>query len=274
VNIFFKESPQVVQPPVDAVLWRYMNLDRFLTLLQKRALYFCRTDLFDDSFEGALPDKTADLMDHVRDVHARRDVAGNLAPLLSARRKYRRFFYANCWHANPYESMAMWRLYVPDGAGIALKTTVGALLGCIPNPPEGRLHSGLVSYVDYRTGLLDALGPVDTYFWKRSEYSHESEFRILYQHFPIGVFPEQALRVAEAAAEIGGSFSVPPSMMNWDLDTKRGFLLSVQISAESSTVVLPPGTTDVVARAVDMAIYASGLGLPVQRSAMDSNPRF
>ena len=36
-------------------LWRYMNLSKFVWMLQKKALYFCRCDLLGDPYEGYYP---------------------------------------------------------------------------------------------------------------------------------------------------------------------------------------------------------------------------
>jgi hypothetical protein len=33
-------------------VWRYMSLPRFIWMLQRRALYFARSDLMGDPFEG------------------------------------------------------------------------------------------------------------------------------------------------------------------------------------------------------------------------------
>ena len=38
----------------DLTLWRYMDLAKFLSLLDESSLYFTRIDHFNDSYEGAL----------------------------------------------------------------------------------------------------------------------------------------------------------------------------------------------------------------------------
>lgn len=47
----------------DVPIWRYMSLSRFVWLLQKKALYFARSDLLGDPFEGYYTKPMAQLED-------------------------------------------------------------------------------------------------------------------------------------------------------------------------------------------------------------------
>ena len=46
-----------IMPNPELVIWRYMEIWKFKKLLKKKALFFCRTDRFSDSFEGSIPKK-------------------------------------------------------------------------------------------------------------------------------------------------------------------------------------------------------------------------
>src|SRR6266478_973539 len=48
-----------LEPAEDAVIWRYMNMDKFRDLMANEELYFRRADLFkkDDPHEGLPPDE-------------------------------------------------------------------------------------------------------------------------------------------------------------------------------------------------------------------------
>ncbi len=52
----YEEHPVFLSPADDQVIWRYMDLPKFVTLVEGRALYFSRADLLGDSHEGALPE--------------------------------------------------------------------------------------------------------------------------------------------------------------------------------------------------------------------------
>ena len=50
----FAEHPDLNPPQDNAVLWRYMDFTKFVSLLDRRALYFSRADKLGDPFEGSL----------------------------------------------------------------------------------------------------------------------------------------------------------------------------------------------------------------------------
>jgi hypothetical protein len=47
---------RIRQPPDDsAVVWRYMNLHKFVWMISKKQLWFTPISLFEDEFEGRVP---------------------------------------------------------------------------------------------------------------------------------------------------------------------------------------------------------------------------
>ena len=52
----YKEHPSFDSPPDNAVLWRYIDFTKFVSLLDRKALFFVRADKLGDPFEGTLPD--------------------------------------------------------------------------------------------------------------------------------------------------------------------------------------------------------------------------
>lgn len=180
---------------VDAssILWRYMDVAKFLHLLETRSLFFSRADRFEDAFEGASgiasresewddfylnffleavrnpPPGHGPPSDEVAEQNARR----LLASFRENADRSRRSTFVSCWHANTGESEALWRLYCPPGsAGIAIQTTAESLLGALD--PSVQIKLGHVQYVDFRTSFA---GLHDRIFWKRKSLSHEAEVR-------------------------------------------------------------------------------------------------
>jgi hypothetical protein len=52
----YETNPSFTTPSDGNVkIWRYIDIVKFLSLLEKRALYFSRVDLLGDPFEGSLP---------------------------------------------------------------------------------------------------------------------------------------------------------------------------------------------------------------------------
>ncbi len=49
----YKHHNSFRTPPDDTVIWRYMDFPKLLCILEYKTLYFSRSDLFEDTHEGA-----------------------------------------------------------------------------------------------------------------------------------------------------------------------------------------------------------------------------
>lgn len=175
-------------------LWRYMDLAKFIALIDSRSLHFARADLLGDSFEGATgnmaerarwdafyldsfrqavrtaPGRESPLSDEEVDAQANRLLKGFSQSAITERRQ----LYVSCWHASPGESEALWRIYCPPPtAGVAIETTADRLLRSVG---RASVRLGKVRYLDFRT---EYAGVHDRIFCKRKSLSHESEVRLV-----------------------------------------------------------------------------------------------
>lgn len=164
-------------PPGNAKIWRYMDFAKFISMLDKEALFFSGADKLGDPFEGSFPKAN---------INKRRGVwttqiSGNAPPSLS---EYYRLFVQrtaiNCWHLNDYESDAMWKLYLKSGEGIAIQSSIGRLIASLKKYAQSKIYVYRVEYVDYETFKIpeDSLSP---YFYKRISFKHENELRAVIQ---------------------------------------------------------------------------------------------
>ncbi len=187
------EADKRVDP--NTKLWRYMDLAKFLNLLETESLFFARADKLGDPFEGAsgISDREQEwdafYLNYFRD--AVRNPPNGAAPtedaveenarrLLSQIRSGaeldRKSTFVSCWHANTGESEALWRLYCPLGStGVAIETTAKRLIEALEN--DGSLKLGRVQYIDFRQSFA---GFHDRIFWKRSSLAHEAEVRAVF----------------------------------------------------------------------------------------------
>jgi len=87
-------------------LWRYIELDKLISLLETSELFFCRADYFrlEDPFEGTFPKVEYEYLVAQQD----QDFPRNLFNLTS------RETFLNCWHLNENENLAMWKLYARE----------------------------------------------------------------------------------------------------------------------------------------------------------------
>ncbi len=90
---------------------------------------------------------------------------------------FRNNVHISCWHANDYESAAMWKLYKGDryNRTIAISISMCNLRNALPKP----IHIGEVEYVNYETVYPSKIRA----FKKHISYEHENEIRAV-------IFPE------------------------------------------------------------------------------------
>lgn len=182
-------------PKPSAKLWRYMDLAKFLSLLDENSLYFTRIDHFNDPYEGALGVSTNE--DAWIQMEMRRrapfvNLKGfkeNENALEKEFDEYRRKIenwrltnYISCWHQSESESEAMWQLYSRDTQqGIAIQTTFERLYQSLP--VTANCEFGMVNYIDYSEYNNGTSGKYfhmfDAPWYKRLSFAHEKEFRVI-----------------------------------------------------------------------------------------------
>jgi hypothetical protein len=162
------ESTILGCPPDTTRLWRYMTLSRFLFLVKEGKLYFSKLAEFtDDPYEGTLP------KGQTGEIDENQKLGYGLAPSLAA---------VSCWHENDYESVAMWKLYVPGPEGVAIQTTVAKLKQLDEQSP---FAIGRVKYLDYEkesqpnSPAYPLPAPYGIVLQKRRSYEHEREVRVV-----------------------------------------------------------------------------------------------
>lgn len=174
----YKEYNMCIKPHPDLTTWRYMSFEKFELMLKNRSVFFCRADKFPDPFEGTIPKVEAEY---------RFKTFGDTKSINSISNLHRKFkgqLLVNCWHINNTENDAMWRLYLKDNEGIAIKTTVKNLLDSFSNTKED-IYCSEVRYIDYEKDIW--LPPFNHYnlfspiLHKRDVFRQEKEIRLIHQ---------------------------------------------------------------------------------------------
>jgi hypothetical protein len=174
-----------VLPDRDATIWRYMEFWKLVSLLEEQALFFPRSDLFDDRFEGSYP-KGAAIESDLEQMVATAAIDQKLPKKLIReraqgaigwRKQIRESVLISCWHVNESESAAMWKLYVQSNKGIAVKSTVRRLLGSIRCPED--VYVGAVQYRNYDKDQFPSMNIFHPFMSKRKSFEHERELRAL-----------------------------------------------------------------------------------------------
>ena len=175
----YKTHKDFTTPNRMTIIWRYMSLSKFLSLINNEELYFARHDKFFDAQEGILSDPDKSFFD-------------SKVPGISSRMKCENFgcTYINCWIMSDTEQYLMWTAYSSIDEGIAIKTTVGNLIDSLDPNDKRSIYISDVNYIDYKSqytfdktgGFANLLAP---FFCKGKYFEQEKELRLIYNNYEI-----------------------------------------------------------------------------------------
>ncbi len=186
------EEKLILEKPKNekATIWRYMDFTKFVDLIDKKALFFARTDKLGDPFEGSCPAKSV----KTRTTIFGSKYVGDFFKLL------REFTIVNCWHLSMYESAAMWKLYLKSDEGIAIKSSYRRLRDSFKDS-EFDINIGKVQYIDYDKEEIP-INLLSPFFHKRKSFRHESELHACIQKRPKRGFSERSKRPFENGVHV------------------------------------------------------------------------
>jgi hypothetical protein len=163
--------PDLDLPPEESVIWRFMDFPKFVAMVHKGGIHFCRADELGDPFEGSYTPEslqafTCFVGDDKEKAEEWREIIKHL----------RLNTYISCWHVSPGESAALWRLY---GNAVAIRSTSQRLRAFLGG---SEIEVGLVRYIDYENDHPSIRHSIEPFFYKRSAFKHEQELRAAYQY--------------------------------------------------------------------------------------------
>jgi len=160
---------------IDTPIYRIFPIGRFIQVLTKKELTLVKPKKWDDPFENAL--LSSDFL------------VGNEKATIAAKDSV----YGQCWTLHR-ETDAMWRIYSQSKDGVRLRTTPRKLLTALKtHVDEFADLTCFVGKVEYKTKpeLLEIFGQINvvstdgtgiaqSLLYKRREFSHEREVRLIY----------------------------------------------------------------------------------------------
>lgn len=178
-------------------IWRYIDLAKFIDLLQTQSVYFTRADFLRqfDKQEGvsvtrlskqinkSLADKVLPFPETIGiPLEAYLEMEEQTEKIHEER--LLKETYINCWHMADFENFAMWKIY-SDTFGVAIESTYEALSDSFMDDDwsfyneSKKIYIGKVIYIDRNTFIM----PKDNIFWpymhKIREFSYENELRCI-----------------------------------------------------------------------------------------------
>jgi hypothetical protein len=194
-------------------VWRYINLAKFLDLLQTSELHFTRLDRLEDPYESS-----------VLTAAFRRGVEAIQTP------------YVNCWFQGKHQSAAMWAIYGRE-SGVAIKSSRAWLNSAFTFPGSLEAKAGKEVYsigygpVQYQdehhiAELLETITEEprtwpNFVFVKRISFSHEKETRLVISlRCTVNDSPPH-LRVKVNLERLINRIYVAPNSPEWIADVVR-----------------------------------------------------
>jgi hypothetical protein len=184
----FKPSDNLVLPPPETKIWRYMDLTKLLSILVKRSLFFNNITTFDDKYEGFVPVMTPDDLKRAWQERNPKSPISEIEYekahsdhefIRDFRKTFRDLLFANCWHINEEQSAAMWKLYLSTSEGVAVQSTVQRLSDSL-NKTTKDIYIGKVNYVKFDSLERGSISGMQSAFLKRLSFEHERELRAVY----------------------------------------------------------------------------------------------
>lgn len=244
-----QEHPVFAAPPdVNAPVLRYVDFAKFVSLLDRRALFLSRADRLGDRFEGSVTARNLQLRPQVYGPEYK-DI---LPQIIAGRRQALMYTFVNCWTLAPDESVAMWRLYVGDSPGVAVESTFSRLGSSLRG--DQAVHVGLVKYVDWSTHWISEENMFEPFVHKRMGFAYEREVRLA------------TLKVSTRADD--------PSQADFGAPGPPGIYVPVDLDELVVAIRLPPESASWLVDLTRSVMDRYGLDRPVRQSDLDGEPLY
>ncbi len=239
-------------------IWRYIDFTKFVSLLDKKALYFTRIDKLSDPFEGTTSRENIRLRPRIYEeiIEKFKDFPSKISIF---NEKTRKFYLVNCWHKNNYESAAMWSLYLKSDEGIAIQSTIKRLRDSIIPAENRSIDIGKVKYIDYDNDWLPEGNAFYSVLHKRKSFSHENEVRAIYLEFAT-----KPKKDNEEAYEI-------------DIDRKifsHGTYIEVNLDVLIEAIYISPTAKDWFKELIESVVKKYNFNFKINKSNLLNDPVF
>lgn len=142
----YLNNPNIKLPDdPDTIVWKYLDLSKFLDLLLSKKLFMSRSDKFEDQYEGTFSEPTYEEI---------KKLAVDNPEFLNYYKTHREKVAISSWHINEYESFAMWQIFTKNNEGLAIQSTIGRLQKAVKPESNFDQYIGEVNYIDYKKNIF------------------------------------------------------------------------------------------------------------------------
>jgi hypothetical protein len=219
----------------DTIVWKYLDLSKFLDLLLSQKLFMSRSDKFEDQYEGTFSEPTFEEI---------KKLSINNPEFLDYYKTHREKVAISSWHINEYESFAMWQIFTQNSEGLAIQSTIGRLQNALH--PEKKLNQyiGEVNYIDYKKEYIPFDDKFFPFLFKRKSFQYEREVRILSDTGNDVIKINDGLKINIDINELIEKIYIHPKSENWyknlviQLVKQLGFDFTIEKSDLESDILI------------------------------------
>ena len=227
-NIHLPENP-------DTIVWKYLDLSKFLDLLLSKKMFMSRSDKFEDQYEGTFSEPTFEEI---------KKIAANNPEFLDYYKSHREKVAISSWHTNEYESFAMWQIFTKNQEGLAIQSTIGRLKEALQPEKETKQYIGEVNYIDYKKEYIPFDDNFFPFLFKRKSFQYEREVRIITDVTEQNISINDGLKINVDINVLIEKIYIHPKSENWykklviELVTQLGFDFEIEKSDLESDILI------------------------------------
>lgn len=178
----------VFYPKTDYNIAKYLDLTKFISLINEKALFFCRLDKLEDKFEGTGTAHSYEMWFRTFDDIRKKgflnveltdaDINKKVEEQLELQNKLKGLTCVSCWNRANKESAALWKIYSGFSNGFMIKSSIYKLIESFKSSNE-EIQLSEINYLDYNKDHFPDLHKYYPFIHKRDAYSYEEEVRLI-----------------------------------------------------------------------------------------------
>jgi len=231
----YQNNPNITIPEHDTVVWKYLDLSKFLDLLMSKKLFMSRSDKFEDQYEGTFSEPTFEEI---------RKISENNPEFLDTYKSQRKNVVISSWHINEYESFAMWQIFTQNSEGLAIQSTIGRIQDSLKAEKQFEQHIGEVNYIDYKKEYIPFDDDFFPFLFKRKSFQYEREVRIISNLSPYNLNINEGVKIDVDINTLIEKIYIHPKSENWyknlviQLVQQLGFDFTIEKSDLESDILI------------------------------------
>ncbi|MES2864491.1 MAG: hypothetical protein V4666_10265 [Bacteroidota bacterium] len=219
----------------DTIVWKYLDLSKFLELLLSRKLFMSRSDKFEDQYEGTFSEPTYEEI---------KKLSENNPEFLDYYKSHREKVVVSSWHINEYESFAMWQIFTQNNEGLAIQSTIGRLQKALKPEINYSQFIGEVNYIDYKKEYIPFDDMFFPFMFKRKSFQYEREIRIISDLSENNIKINDGIKIDVDVNQLIEKIYIHPKSENWykklviELVSKLDYTIEIEKSDLESDILI------------------------------------